>query len=272
MSTFQVADAIRLKLVAYYRVSTKAQGQSGLGLAAQETAVERYCDNVNGEIVRSFEEIETGTRKKHRPVLQEALQFCKRTGATLVVAKLDRLARNARFLLGILESDVPLAFCDFPEIPKGPAGKLILTNMAAIAEWEGGIISERVTDSLAEFKAAKRIPLRIRTLYGENVPPEIAEAVAGKLGASLPQCRNLATAKGLAAARAAAESRRLDAIRANATIAPRITQGRAEGKSYAAIAAELNAAGEMTRGSATKAPGPWSATQVRRVAERVKVA
>lgn len=253
-----------IKLVAYYRVSTKAQGRSGLGLDAQEIAVERYRANVGGEIVRTFTEIETGTTKRHRPILEEALRYCRQAGATLIVAKLDRLARNARFLLGIIESEAPVVFCDFPDIPKGPVGKMILTNMAGLAEWEAATISVRVKDALAGFKANERVPMRLRTLYGENVPPELVEATAGKLGASLPQCRNLTDDARRRGSEATAKKARDFAIRDTAHLAPKLRAWQAEGKSLRQIAAELNAAGSETR-----TRKPWSAPTVRRMLGRL---
>lgn len=97
-------------------------------------------------------EVESGKRNK-RPELEKALKHAKTANAVLVVAKLDRLARNARFLLGIVESGVDVAFCDLPQMPSGSMGKFFLTMMAAVAELEGGMISERTK---AALDAAKR--------------------------------------------------------------------------------------------------------------------
>lgn len=256
-----------IKLVPYYRVSTKMQGESGLGLDAQEITVDRYRESIGGAIVKTYPpEIETGTKKKHRPVLEDALRYCKRTGATLVVAKLDRLARNTRFLLGIVESGAKVVFCDLPNVTPDANGKFILTIMAGVAELEAGQTSERVKGSLAGFKANKRVPLRLRKLYGENVPPELVEATAGKLGASLPQCRNLTPEARRRGSETMARQAREEAVRYNAHLTPRILAWKAEGKSLRAIAAELNA-----EGSETRTGKPWSATAVMRTLDRVTV-
>lgn len=132
--------------VSYLRVSTQRQGQSGLGLEAQREAVQPFG------ISEEFVEVESGKRK-NRPELQKALARAKELGATLVVAKLDRLARNAHFLLGLVESGVNVAFCDLPDLPPGPTGKFMLTMLAAVAELEGGMISDRTKKALAQAKA-----------------------------------------------------------------------------------------------------------------------
>src|SRR3954454_945537 len=90
-----------MKLIAYYRVSTDKQGQSGLGLEAQRTAVMSYVNG--GKLLKEFTEIESGKRTTNRPRLAEAIQICRAYGAKLVIAKLDRLSRNAHFLLGLKE-------------------------------------------------------------------------------------------------------------------------------------------------------------------------
>jgi DNA invertase Pin-like site-specific DNA recombinase len=138
------------KYIAYYRVSTDRQGKSGLGLEAQQKAVSDYLNG--GNLVGDYTEVESGKRNQ-RPALAEALEACKRQKAKLVIAKLDRLTRNARFLLGIVESSVDVVFCELPEIPTGAMGKFILTQMAAIAELEGGLISERTKAALQAAKA-----------------------------------------------------------------------------------------------------------------------
>src|SRR5262249_37304044 len=113
------------KLVAYYRVSTAKQGASGLGLEAQEASVLAYAKANDVEVIAVYREVETGKRAD-RPELAKALAHAKRAKATVIFAKLDRLARNARFLLGIVESGAEVVFCDFPNIPPGPTGKFIL--------------------------------------------------------------------------------------------------------------------------------------------------
>ena len=140
------------RLIAYYRASTHKQGASGLGLEGQQAAVAQYAQATGGTILAEYREVESGNRT-NRPELVRALAHTKRSGAVLVIAKLDRLARNARFLLGIVESGVNVAFCDLPSIPEGPTGKFILTQMAAVAELEAGLISQRTKAALAAYKA-----------------------------------------------------------------------------------------------------------------------
>jgi DNA invertase Pin-like site-specific DNA recombinase len=140
--------------VAYFRVSTERQGRSGLGLEAQREAVARFLDGGKWSLVAEYTEIETG-KNDARPELQKALAACRLRNATLVVAKLDRLARNARFLLQIMEGtgSAGVVFCDLPHITDGPVGKFIVTQMAAVAELEAGLISRRTREALAAAKA-----------------------------------------------------------------------------------------------------------------------
>jgi DNA invertase Pin-like site-specific DNA recombinase len=132
-----------MKYVAYYRVSTQRQGQSGLGLEAQQAAVESFC-----QPAESFTEIETGTNKRHRPELQRAIAASKRLGATLVIAKLDRLARNVHFVSGLMESGIEFVACDNPT-----ANRLTVHILAAVAEDEARRISDRTKAALAAYKA-----------------------------------------------------------------------------------------------------------------------
>jgi len=104
------------KFIAYYRVSTKRQGLSGLGLDAQRESVAAYLAGVHGKLIAEFVEVEHGTRKgNHRPQLAAALAQCRVTGATLVIAKLDRLARNVAFTSNLMESKVEFVAVDFPQ-------------------------------------------------------------------------------------------------------------------------------------------------------------
>lgn len=128
--------------IAYYRVSTQRQGLSGLGLEAQQTAVMAFCEPVEG-----FTEVESG-KNNSRPQLAKALAACKRLGATLVVAKLDRLARNVAFVSTLMESGVDFVACDNPN-----ATRLTVHILAAVAEDEAQRISDRTRAALA---AAKR--------------------------------------------------------------------------------------------------------------------
>lgn len=131
-----------MKYVAYYRVSTAKQGESGLGLEAQQKAVENYVSS--DLIYKSFTEIETGTNKKNRPILNDAIELCKELDATLVIAKLDRLARSVAFVSSLMDSKVKFVAVDMPH-----ASNLNLHMMSAIAEYEAKIISTRIKDALA---------------------------------------------------------------------------------------------------------------------------
>jgi DNA invertase Pin-like site-specific DNA recombinase len=139
------------KFVAYYRVSTARQGVSGLGLDAQREAVTRYLNGGAWESVGEFTETETGNGADaltKRPQLRAAIELCRKTGARLLIAKLDRLARNVAFIAGMMESKVGFVACDMPE-----ANELTIHIMAAFAEHEAKRISERTRDALAAAKA-----------------------------------------------------------------------------------------------------------------------
>ena len=132
----------------YLRISTRGQQQSGLGLEAQRATISTH---INGKVAAEFVECESG-RRDDRPELKRALAYCRRSGTTLIIAKMDRLSRNARFILELLDSDVSLEFCDMPQV-SGPTGLFLLNSMAAVAQLEAGLISERTKAALAACKA-----------------------------------------------------------------------------------------------------------------------
>lgn len=134
------------EFIAYYRVSTTRQGVSGLGLEAQRTAAESYALQSTVSILREFTEVESGKRNS-RPQLEAAIAECRRTGATLLIAKLDRLARNVHFISGLLETNVNFIAADMPN-----ADRFMLHIYAAMAEEEGRRISERTKAALASAK------------------------------------------------------------------------------------------------------------------------
>ena len=137
-----------MKFVAYYRVSTKRQGMSGLGLEAQKEAVASLIRQTGGTLIASYREVESG-RKDNRAMLQAALADAKKAGAKLVVAKLDRLGRRASYILRLIdESGVDFHICDMPN-----ADKLTITILAAVAEREAEAISQRTKAALAVAKA-----------------------------------------------------------------------------------------------------------------------
>jgi DNA invertase Pin-like site-specific DNA recombinase len=135
------------EFVAYYRVSTVRQGDSGLGLEAQQQAVYAYVERERGSVVRSYVEIESGARCG-RPKLREAIEACRRERSVLVIAKLDRLARSVHLISGLMESGVEFVAVDNPH-----ANRLMLHLLAAFAEHEREQISRRTKEALA---AAKR--------------------------------------------------------------------------------------------------------------------
>jgi DNA invertase Pin-like site-specific DNA recombinase len=133
--------------VSYARVSTERQGRSGLGLEAQRIAVQQFLNGSQGKLLAEFTEIETGLRRD-RPELQAALELCRRSRATLVIAKLDRLARNVAFISSLLESRVRFIALDMPE-----ADVTFLQMAAVFGEWEARKVSERTKAALAAAKA-----------------------------------------------------------------------------------------------------------------------
>jgi DNA invertase Pin-like site-specific DNA recombinase len=139
------------KFVAYYRVSTQKQGQSGLGLEAQKASVLSYLDGGGWKLVAEFTEVETGKGANaldRRPQLRAALALCKKQKATLVIAKLDRLARNVHFVSGLIESGVEFVAADMPH-----ANKTMIHIHAAMSEWERDAISKRTKEALSAAKA-----------------------------------------------------------------------------------------------------------------------
>jgi DNA invertase Pin-like site-specific DNA recombinase len=135
------------KLVAYVRVSTQKQGQSGLGLEAQQTAIGAYARSAGGQVIATYTEVESGKRTD-RPELARAIAHAKRAKARLVIAKLDRLGRNVAFISALMESKVDFVACDNPH-----ANKLTLHILSAIAEHEAEMISQRTRAALAAARA-----------------------------------------------------------------------------------------------------------------------
>src|SRR5215211_4488528 len=135
------------KFVAYYRVSTAKQGRSGLGLEAQQEAVRSYLNGGSWQLVDEVVEVESGKRND-RPKLAEALRLCRLHGATLIIAKLDRRARNVAFISNLMESGVEFTAVDFPQ-----ANRLTVHILAAVAEHEAAMISQRTKAALGAAKA-----------------------------------------------------------------------------------------------------------------------
>ncbi|MCU9848955.1 recombinase family protein [Defluviimonas sp. WL0024] len=135
------------RFIAYERVSTARQGQSGLGLEAQRNTIEAFAISRSADLLARFTEVESG-RNPDRPELGKAIRLARLTGATLVIAKLDRLSRNAAFLLTLRDSGVKFLVCDMPE-----ANDLTVGIMALVAEAEREAISRRTKEALAVAKA-----------------------------------------------------------------------------------------------------------------------
>jgi DNA invertase Pin-like site-specific DNA recombinase len=131
--------------VSYLRVSTDRQGRSGLGLEAQREAIK--CFLQHGRLLKEYVEVESG-RRIDRPELAKALDHCRDTGATLIIAKLDRLARSVAFIAQLMESDVEFVAADFPQ-----ANRLTIHVLAAVAEHEREMISQRTKAALAAARA-----------------------------------------------------------------------------------------------------------------------
>jgi DNA invertase Pin-like site-specific DNA recombinase len=220
------------KWISYLRVSTGRQGRSGLGLEAQRKAVEEFLNGGNWQLVKEFVEVESGKKTdRHRPVLTGALKACRLYGAKMIIAKLDRLSRNAHFLLGLKEAGVDFVAADMPT-----ANRLTVGIMAMVAEEEGRMISERTKHALA---AARRRGVQ---LGGYNKNPKLT---AG-------------------ARKAGQETNRAKAVERVADLAPTIAELQAAGAtSLRAIAAGLN-----ERRIPTARGGDWFPTQVMRVLAR----
>lgn len=218
-----------MQIVSYLRVSTAKQGLSGLGLEAQRAAVTQFTSAGGHTLVSEFVEVESG-RKASRPQLAAALASCRLHRATLVIAKLDRLARNVAFIANLMDGGVEFVACDMPH-----ANRLTLHLLAAIAEHEREMISQRTR---AALQAAKARGVKLGNPNGA--------------AALLDGCR--------AAAVRSAGVRRARAAQRAAAVAPMLAEFSASGLSCREMATALN-------GKAVPAPGGhrWYPEQVRRV-------
>jgi len=225
--------------VAYYRVSTKKQGRSGIGLEAQREIVEQFVAARDGQIVGDYVEVQTGSRNL-RAELGKALALARRTKAILVIAKLDRLTRNYFFCRDLMESRVDFVCCDQPHVDP-----FTIHILAAVAEQERKLIAERT-------RYSNRIRRARGGLLGSQHPntPSITEEARNK-GRLISAERNRSTAK-----------------TAYADLVPTMMELRHRQRlSYRQIAAELNRLGQVTRSGK-----PWNATQSKRVLDRQRIA
>ena len=224
-----------MKAIAYYRVSTARQGESGYGMEAQQVAVSELLSRLGHELVDEFTEVESGA-KNTRPELAAALTAARKEKALLVVAKLDRLARDVELISSLVKEAERngfggLLFADFPDVdPTTPEGELFIHQMAAFAQFERRRISQRTKAGLAVAKA------RGVQLGGLRGGTKKANAARQE--------------------KAAADAERLRGI-----LAPMA----ARGDSLRAIAGALEAAGVQTTGGSST----WSAVQVSRVVKRL---
>lgn len=130
------------KYAIYLRVSTQRQGASGLGLEAQKTTCMNYIQNVGGECLQVFKDVESG-KSRTRQGLFNAIEFCKSNGCVLVIAKLDRLARDVEFTFKVINTGINIYFCDMPSV-----NTMILGVFASVAQYERELISKRTNDAL----------------------------------------------------------------------------------------------------------------------------
>ena len=135
-----------MKFIAYYRVSTEKQGKSGLGLEAQQESVLKHVEQEGGTLIAEYSDVISGASEA-REQLDAALRRCEREKATLIISKLDRLARQLSFLAKFIESKVPLVVAELPH-----ANKMLLQMMAVFAEAERDMVSQRTKDALAAAK------------------------------------------------------------------------------------------------------------------------
>jgi DNA invertase Pin-like site-specific DNA recombinase len=219
------------KFVSYLRVSTKRQGESGLGLEAQRAAVAAWLNGGDWTLVEEHVEVESGKRDDNRPALAKAFDACRAYNAKLVIAKLDRLSRDAHFLLGLQKAGVEFIAVDMPQ-----ANRLTVGIMALVAEQEREAISQRTKAALAAAKARG-------TKLGK---PKGTKVQGAEIGCARGVVTNMANA---------------------AAFAERMRMPLAElsGLSARAAAKELD-----RRGYATARGGQWSATLVVRTRARLE--
>jgi DNA invertase Pin-like site-specific DNA recombinase len=139
-----------MNYIAYYRVSTKKQGISGLGIEAQKTAVSKFLNNPQDNLLKEFQDIESG-KKDNRPELKKAIEYAQQTNSKLIIAKLDRLSRNASFIFTLRDSKVDFICVDMPN-----ANSVTIGIMAVLAQDERERISQRTKAALAELKKKGR--------------------------------------------------------------------------------------------------------------------
>jgi len=187
------------QFIAYYRVSTQRQGQSGLGLEAQKSAVLSFLSSRT--IIAEFTDVETG-KNDNRPQLLKAIEIAKQTNSTLLIAKLDRLSRNLTFVSTLMDTKVKFICCDMPD-----ATELTIHIFAALAQWERKRIASRTSSALQELKkrgkvlgnpgnftanARKMGPAKMKEIANNNANNQKAKKVINLLSQNGKSLREIA--------------------------------------------------------------------------------
>lgn len=224
-----------MNIVSYRRVSTKRQGDSKLGLLAQQDAINTYAQKNQATVLKDFVEIETGTRRKDRPIVKEAIQYAKANNATLVISKLDRLTRSVSFLSQLMDANIDFVALDFPK-----ADRTVLQLMMVIAEFEADRIKERVNSALSQLKKqGVKLGPKNKKLTAKDSEPYRMEMIARKKQAAYEF--------------------------ADKTF-PILKYYKDKGLNYKEIAMEMNTKGYTT----PSGTGSWHPTTVARAFSRVK--
>jgi DNA invertase Pin-like site-specific DNA recombinase len=220
--------------VSYLRVSTKYQGAGGLGISAQRKAITDYLNGGRWELLREFVEVESGKRSDNRPMLQQAFDECMRTGACLLIARLDRLSRNSAFIHNLLESKTRFVACDMPNV-----NDMTIRVFAVMAQEFRESISLRTKEALQAAKAR---------------------------GVTLGSPKGIAKEVSLKGAARSLEARQKKAQEFAERVYPIIREHRDAGLSLKAISKRLSERKQLTPRGTTK----WTPTLVKRVIERVE--
>jgi len=220
------------RFISYLRVSTTKQGQSGLGLEAQRAAIDNYLNGGQWVLLEEFIEIESG-KNNDRSQLKAALEACRLKGATLIIAKLDRLSRSVSFISTLMDTDVEFICCDFPQ-----ANRLTIHLLAAVAEHEREMISKRTKEALQAAKAR---------------------------GVSLGSPQNLTTSHAAKGRQLGRESMKRKSESFAQSVCPMIHEYQQQGLTLRSIAKKLNDTGVL---SARGKTGSWTPSAVKRIVDR----
>jgi len=261
------------KLVGLVRVSTDKQERSGLGVKGQYDDIEAYRKSIGARLIKTYEEIESGTYDdiESRPKLMAAVAHASRANATLVIAKIDRMVRSTAVAAYLKTNKIKFVACDNPN-----ANELTFDILVAVATNEARQISLRTKAALKAYRDHGYVSKRLKDKYDGNVPPEVVEATAGKLGANLPQCQGHLTPEARKrGAKKSAARRKAKAIRAYAPIADEIlAMWEKEGLTLRAIADRLNQEERDDEAAPDEQEAPhklsWHPMKVKRVLDRLR--